>query len=110
MIFPRKAAATIELAIAKIAAIALVLFPISVAAVVSENISHGIMIPVAIAKSYSIYILYIGIFIQALVDPATKIKFDDSIGSLPLFGVGVRKKGPIKVYCIAVTRNRADEI
>ena len=34
---------------------------------------------------------------QALVDPATKIKFDDALGSLPLFGVGVRKKGPIKV-------------
>ena len=34
---------------------------------------------------------------QALLDPATKIKFDDNLGSLSLFGVGVRKKGPIKV-------------
>jgi hypothetical protein len=33
----------------------------------------------------------------AMVDPATKISFDDSIGGLSLFGVGVRKKGPIKV-------------
>jgi hypothetical protein len=33
----------------------------------------------------------------ALVDPATKISFDDTIGDLSLFGVGVRKKGPIKV-------------
>ena len=37
------------------------------------------------------------VYEQALVDPATKIKFDDALGSLPLFGVGVRKKGPIKV-------------
>mmetsp|Transcript_24250 Transcript_24250/g.52308 ORF Transcript_24250/g.52308 Transcript_24250/m.52308 type:complete len:212 (-) Transcript_24250:140-775(-) len=68
MIFPKKAAATIGLAIA---AIALVLFPIADAA-------------------------------AALVDPATKIKFDESIGSLPLFGVGVRKKGPIKVYSVGM--------
>lgn len=33
----------------------------------------------------------------ALVDPATKISFNDTIGGLTLFGVGVRKKGPIKV-------------
>jgi hypothetical protein len=33
----------------------------------------------------------------ALVDSATKIKFDDNLGNLSLFGVGVRKKGPIKV-------------
>lgn len=38
----------------------------------------------------------------ALVDSATKINFDDKLGGLSLFGVGVRKKGPIKVsncYC-----------
>ena len=34
---------------------------------------------------------------QALIDPATKIKFDDNLGNRPLFGVGARKKGPIKV-------------
>lgn len=34
----------------------------------------------------------------ALIDPATKIKFDDALGNnLSLLGVGVRKKGPIKV-------------
>lgn len=33
----------------------------------------------------------------ALVDSATKINFDDKLGNLSLFGVGVRKKGPIKV-------------
>ena len=33
----------------------------------------------------------------ALVDSATKINFDDKLGGLSLFGVGVRKKGPIKV-------------
>eukprot|EP00581_Thalassiosira_minuscula_P014690 CAMPEP_0183719428 /NCGR_PEP_ID=MMETSP0737-20130205/12373_1 /TAXON_ID=385413 /ORGANISM="Thalassiosira miniscula, Strain CCMP1093" /LENGTH=210 /DNA_ID=CAMNT_0025949145 /DNA_START=113 /DNA_END=745 /DNA_ORIENTATION=+ len=38
----------------------------------------------------------------ALIDPATKIKFDDNLGSLPLFGVGVRKKGPIKVYSVGM--------
>ncbi|KAL7526960.1 hypothetical protein ACHAWF_006362, partial [Thalassiosira exigua] len=38
----------------------------------------------------------------ALVDPATKIKFDDILGHLSLFGVGVRKKGPIKVYSLGM--------
>eukprot|EP00984_Skeletonema_dohrnii_P011686 scaffold4690_cov102-Skeletonema_dohrnii-CCMP3373.AAC.2 len=33
----------------------------------------------------------------ALVDSATKINFEDKLGDLSLFGVGVRKKGPIKV-------------
>ena len=33
----------------------------------------------------------------AMVDPATKIDFSDSLGGRPLFGVGVRRKGPIKV-------------
>jgi len=37
----------------------------------------------------------------ALVDSATKINFDDKLGGLSLFGVGVRKKGPIKVRSIA---------
>lgn len=38
----------------------------------------------------------------SLVDPATKISFDDSVGGLSLFGVGVRKKGPIKVCLMFV--------
>ena len=33
----------------------------------------------------------------AMVDPATKISFDENVSGLSLFGVGVRKKGPIKV-------------
>ena len=38
----------------------------------------------------------------ALVDAATKIQFDDNLGGLPLFGVGCRKKGPIKVYSVGM--------
>lgn len=39
---------------------------------------------------------------QAMIDPATKINFADRIGNLHLFGVGVRKKGPIKVYSVGM--------
>ncbi|KAL7542768.1 hypothetical protein ACHAXR_012857 [Thalassiosira sp. AJA248-18] len=38
----------------------------------------------------------------ALVDTATKINFDDNLAGLPLFGVGCRKKGPIKVYSVGM--------
>lgn len=38
----------------------------------------------------------------ALVDSATKISFDDNLGGLPIFGVGCRKKGPIKVYSVGM--------
>lgn len=40
----------------------------------------------------------------SLTDPATKITFDDTIenNKLTLLGVGVRKKGPIKVYSVGV--------
>ena len=38
----------------------------------------------------------------SLVDTATKINFDDNLGSLSLYGVGVRKKGPIKVYSVGM--------
>ena len=38
----------------------------------------------------------------AMVDTATKINFDDSLAGLPLFGVGCRKKGPIKVYSVGM--------
>ncbi len=37
-----------------------------------------------------------------MVDPATKINFDDRLGNLKLFGVGVRKKGPIKVWFLPI--------
>jgi len=39
---------------------------------------------------------------SSLVDPATKINFDATLNGLPLFGVGCRKKGPIKVYSIGM--------
>eukprot|EP00986_Skeletonema_menzelii_P012017 scaffold6400_cov150-Skeletonema_menzelii.AAC.1 len=38
----------------------------------------------------------------ALIDAATKIDFDDNHGGLSLCGVGVRKKGPIKVYSVGM--------
>ncbi len=41
----------------------------------------------------------------ALVDPTTKIEFDDKLGDLSLLGVGVRKKGPIIVYSVGVYAN-----
>lgn len=42
-----------------------------------------------------------------LIDPATKIKFDDNLGDRPLFGVGARKKGPIKVYSVGMYSDAA---
>ena len=42
-----------------------------------------------------------------LVDAATKIEFDDAVGDgLRLLGVGVRKKGPIKVYSVGAYATR----
>ncbi|KAL7442132.1 hypothetical protein ACHAXM_011149 [Skeletonema potamos] len=38
----------------------------------------------------------------AMVDAATNIDFDNNLGGLPLFGIGVRKKGPIKVYSVGM--------
>eukprot|EP00957_Ditylum_brightwellii_P146222 11133763-Ditylum_brightwellii.AAC.1 len=35
--------------------------------------------------------------VSAMTDPATGIAFEPKLGSLSLFGVGVRRKGPIKV-------------
>lgn len=41
-----------------------------------------------------------------LVDSATNIEFDENLdGGLKLMGVGVRKKGPIKVYSVGVYSN-----
>uniref|UniRef100_A0A7S0Q024 Chalcone isomerase domain-containing protein n=1 Tax=Coccolithus braarudii TaxID=221442 RepID=A0A7S0Q024_9EUKA len=39
---------------------------------------------------------------HARVEPATKVGFKDSLNGQPLVGVGVRKKGPIKVYGIGM--------
>lgn len=40
--------------------------------------------------------------VHALTDPATTIQFDDTRDGLSLFGVGCRKKGPIKVYSVGM--------
>jgi len=40
--------------------------------------------------------------VLARVEPATKISFSDSLAGQPLVGVGVRKKGPIKVYGVGL--------
>ena len=44
----------------------------------------------------------------AMVDPTTKIEFDEKLGNLSLLGVGVRKKGPINVYSVGVYSNDDD--
>mmetsp|Transcript_23933 Transcript_23933/g.40656 ORF Transcript_23933/g.40656 Transcript_23933/m.40656 type:complete len:210 (-) Transcript_23933:617-1246(-) len=38
----------------------------------------------------------------AMTDPSTGIAFNPKVGGLDIFGVGVRKKGPIKVYSVAM--------
>jgi hypothetical protein len=38
----------------------------------------------------------------AMTDVATGIEFPPNLGSLSLFGVGVRRKGPIKVYSVGL--------
>jgi len=40
------------------------------------------------------------------IEPATKIAFADSRNGQPLVGVGVRKKGPIKVYGVGLYVDR----
>ena len=49
------------------------------------------------AAAFHIFPTAVDAAAAALIDSATKIKFDDNLGGLSLFGVGVRKKGPIKV-------------
>mmetsp|Transcript_18231 Transcript_18231/g.41992 ORF Transcript_18231/g.41992 Transcript_18231/m.41992 type:complete len:207 (+) Transcript_18231:124-744(+) len=48
----------------------------------------------------------------AMKDGATGIAFDSSKGGLPIFGVGVRRKGPIKVYSVGMygTKTVKDEL
>lgn len=43
---------------------------------------------------------------DAIKDKATGIKFADRANSLPVFGVGTRTKGPIKVYSVALYSNK----
>ena len=57
------------------------------------RLAQAILFVVAVATSLTA----VSAAAAAMVDPATKISFDDNIGGLSLFGVGVRKKGPIKV-------------
>jgi Fe-Mn family superoxide dismutase len=45
---------------------------------------------------------HVAVVDAAMVDTSTKIDFDNNLGGLPLFGVGVRKKGPIKVYSVGM--------
>jgi hypothetical protein len=41
-----------------------------------------------------------------MVDPATGISFPSHKNGLDIFGVGVRKKGPIKIYSVACYGNK----
>lgn len=65
------------------------------------------MIGLAIAATVALVVFPTVDAAAALMDPATKIKFDDNLGDLPLFGVGVRKKGPIKVYSVGMYSDAA---
>ena len=49
---------------------------------------------------------------NARTDKATGIHFPDARGGLSLFGVGVRRKGPIKIYSVAMysTATLADKL
>ena len=58
----------------------------------SKTITILSLLAVAVSSLYSV-----DAAAAAIVDSATKINFDDKLGNLSLFGVGVRKKGPIKV-------------
>lgn len=43
---------------------------------------------------------------SGMVDPATGISFPSQKNGLEIFGVGVRKKGPIKIYSVACYGNK----
>ena len=43
---------------------------------------------------------------SGMVDPATGIHFPSQKNGLEIFGVGVRKKGPIKIYSVACYGNK----
>ena len=53
------------------------------------------MMPMSI-KSL-LFLAWLGLVSAAMTDPATGIAFSPKLGGLGIFGVGVRKKGPIKV-------------
>jgi Chalcone isomerase-like len=43
---------------------------------------------------------------SGMVDPATGISFPSQKNGLEIFGVGIRKKGPIKIYSVACYGNK----
>ncbi|GAX29183.1 hypothetical protein FisN_28Lh012 [Fistulifera solaris] len=47
-------------------------------------------------------LLLVVVAVDARTDKATGISFPDTRGGLSLFGVGVRRKGPIKIYSVAM--------
>jgi hypothetical protein len=47
-------------------------------------------------------LLVLVVAVDARTDKATGISFPDARGGLSLFGVGVRRKGPIKIYSVAM--------
>lgn len=56
------------------------------------------MLSSSIYKVVGIALLWFGAAANAaMTDPSTGIAFSPKIGGLNIFGVGVRKKGPIKV-------------
>lgn len=50
---------------------------------------------------YTIFLLFLSIPASAMTDKATGISFPAKKNGLEIFGVGVRKKGPIKIYSVA---------
>jgi hypothetical protein len=66
---------------------------------VVHRIAVLVVVAVAMASSSSLGGGGITGVAAAMTDPATGIAFAPKVGGLEVFGVGVRKKGPIKVRC-----------
>jgi hypothetical protein len=71
------------------------------ASCVVHRIAVLVVVAVAMASSSSSLGggVITGVVAAAMTDPATGIAFAPKVGGLEVFGVGVRKKGPIKVRC-----------
>ena len=54
-----------------------------------------------------ICLLVFAVLTSARKEPASGLSFGDTCGSLDLAGVGIRKKGPIKVYAVALFADKA---
>jgi Chalcone isomerase-like len=50
---------------------------------------------------WTVVLLFLSSTVLAMVDKATGISFPSKKNGLEIFGVGVRKKGPIKIYSVA---------